>query len=302
MEPLMIASCGWPSQGEAPPGVLFSNFKRLIEKGGITSADVAFYFVHWLTDLAGAEGAPLSGAEKFVLKFPHAVLNSFIRSFPIVQQLAFLTETELFERFLVQWWPVELGDVPTGSEAIALMRLVVQVQSPAARQTILEAFHLLPADDRQTLAVEMARTGIQGQAYSRSPTTGGPAFLVSIRLPHLRLCACARTLLLSAPRGLHLPRDTPPHTIHTCWRGKERYGRNEEKLAKLRASAVSAGRFGREVPGPFDSAVRFCRCTTHPPSCAGRSATRSQLCAYLPRSTERRAPSSRSTTSTPAAA
>ena len=38
-------------------------------------ADVAFYFVHWLTDLAGAEPSPLGGAEKLVLKFPHAVLE-----------------------------------------------------------------------------------------------------------------------------------------------------------------------------------------------------------------------------------
>ena len=44
---------------------------------------------------------PLAGAEKFVLKFPHAVLNSFIDSFPIVQQLATLNETELMVRFLL---------------------------------------------------------------------------------------------------------------------------------------------------------------------------------------------------------
>ena len=32
--------------------------------------DVAFYFVHWFADLAGAEASPLTGCEKFVLKFP----------------------------------------------------------------------------------------------------------------------------------------------------------------------------------------------------------------------------------------
>lgn len=63
-------------QAEAPPGELLSKFKQLIESGSMSEADVAFYFVHWLTDLAGAEGAPLAGAEKFVIKFPHALLNS----------------------------------------------------------------------------------------------------------------------------------------------------------------------------------------------------------------------------------
>ena len=31
---------------------------------------MAFYFVHWFADLAGAEASPLTGCEKFVLKFP----------------------------------------------------------------------------------------------------------------------------------------------------------------------------------------------------------------------------------------
>ena len=57
--------------------MLLSKFKQLLESGGMSAADVAFYFVHWLTDLAGAEGAPLAGAEKFVVKFPHVVLNSY---------------------------------------------------------------------------------------------------------------------------------------------------------------------------------------------------------------------------------
>ena len=130
---------GWLVQAEAPPGMLLRSFKRLIARGGVTAADIGFYFVHWVTDLAGAEGAPLAGAEKFVLKFPHQVLNSFFRSFPLVQQLATLTETELMERFLVEWWPSELGRVPTSLEAVALMRLVLQVQSPAAQLAVVEA-------------------------------------------------------------------------------------------------------------------------------------------------------------------
>ena len=59
------------------------------------------------------------------------------------------------------------------------MRLVVQVQSPAAQPKVVEAFHSLSDDDRATLATEMAMTGIDGQTYTASPTNdGGPAFLV----------------------------------------------------------------------------------------------------------------------------
>ena len=47
---------GWLVQAEAPPGILFSQFKKLIDSGNVVSADIAFYFAHWLTDLAGAEG------------------------------------------------------------------------------------------------------------------------------------------------------------------------------------------------------------------------------------------------------
>ena len=77
-------------QAEAPPGPLFSSFKQLIAEGGATSTDVAFYFGHWLTDLAGAVPTPLAGSEKFALQFPHAVLAGFVRSFPLVQVRAMM--------------------------------------------------------------------------------------------------------------------------------------------------------------------------------------------------------------------
>ena len=64
---------GWLVQAEAPPGALFAQAKAAIDEGGASAADLAFYFVHWLTDLAGAEPTPLRGADKFTLKFPHAV-------------------------------------------------------------------------------------------------------------------------------------------------------------------------------------------------------------------------------------
>ena len=51
----------------------------------VAPSDVAFYFVHWLTDLAGAEPSPLGGAEKFVLKFPHAVRGRTLAQFSILR-------------------------------------------------------------------------------------------------------------------------------------------------------------------------------------------------------------------------
>ena len=37
---------GWLVQAEAPPGALFSSFKRLLDEGGVADTDIAFYFVH----------------------------------------------------------------------------------------------------------------------------------------------------------------------------------------------------------------------------------------------------------------
>ena len=79
---------GWLVQAEAPPGALFSPLKRVIEACDVPAADVAFYFIHWLTDLAGAMPTPLRGAEQFTLRFPPAVLGSIVRTLPYVQRLA----------------------------------------------------------------------------------------------------------------------------------------------------------------------------------------------------------------------
>ena len=97
---------GWLVQGEAPPAALFSKFKAVIQAEHVSSSDVAFYFVHWLTDLAGAEPTPLRGSEKFVLKFPHFVLDSFIQSFHVINELANRSETEVFEAYLIERWQV----------------------------------------------------------------------------------------------------------------------------------------------------------------------------------------------------
>merc|ERR1719221_2535513 len=90
---------GWFVQAEAPPGAVLSDFKAVLMNGA-ASQDVAFYFLHWFTDLAGAEATPLGGAEKFVLKFPHAVLDSFIWSMPFLEKLVDTTETTLVETYL----------------------------------------------------------------------------------------------------------------------------------------------------------------------------------------------------------
>jgi len=75
---------GWLVQAEAPPGTLFRQFKAALSGDNLDSSTVAFYFVHWLTDLAGATPTPLNGQEKFVGGFPHDVLHSFITSFAVV--------------------------------------------------------------------------------------------------------------------------------------------------------------------------------------------------------------------------
>ena len=168
-------------QAEAPPGALFGKFKHAIDSGGVESPDVAFYFVHWLTDLAGAVPTPLEGSEKFVLKFPHPVLGSFIRSFSVLNELANKTETEVFEQYLARsWMGASMGPLPSGDKGIALMRLVVQAQTEKCQRAVMEAFDRLPPADARVLSEEMARTGARHQAYIRSQPrqAGGPAILV----------------------------------------------------------------------------------------------------------------------------
>jgi len=176
---------GWLVQAEAPPRALFGAFKAVIASGGAAAADVAFYFVHWLTDLAGAEPTPLEGSEKFVLKFPHSVLGAFIRSFGVINELAVHTETHVFESYLEHAWrqlppPFEPSEVPSGDTAIALMRLVVQAQTVDKQTAIVDAFERMNDDDRRMLSEEMARTGAADQEYVRSKVRkqGGPAILV----------------------------------------------------------------------------------------------------------------------------
>jgi len=177
---------GWLVQAEAPPGAIFTRFRQMIAIGKDSSRDVALYFVHWLTDLAGAEPTPLSGSEKFVIKFPLPVLNSFLKSFKTVQRIATDTETEVMEGYLVSRWlehAEALGPLPEGPAAIAKLRLLCMAQMNA--EPILDGFGRLPPEDQRLLSVEMALTACDGQRYSDSlipvhdPLLScGPAFLV----------------------------------------------------------------------------------------------------------------------------
>lgn len=180
---------GWFVQAEAPPGAIFTKFRAALirdHKSQIGQRDVALYFVHWITDLAGAEPTPLAGCEKFVTKFPLPVLNSFLRSFEFVERIATQTETQVMEAFLKMRWEEHepsMGELPSGDSAIAKMRLLCMAQMNSS--LVLEAFDQLTAEDRDLLCLEMARSGCVGQSFS--PTLvpkeaglgqDGPAFLV----------------------------------------------------------------------------------------------------------------------------
>jgi hypothetical protein len=180
---------GWFVQAEAPPGAIFTQFRSLLirdHKSQIKERDIALYFVHWLTDLAGAEPTPLGGCEKFVVKFPLPVLNSFLRSFSYVQKISEKTETEVMEEYLCMRWQesnLNLGPVPSGDGAIAKMRLLCMAQVSA--KPILKAFDQLSPEDQKVLSIEMARTGCRGQCFSNhlcpksvNESPQGPALLI----------------------------------------------------------------------------------------------------------------------------
>jgi len=180
---------GWFVQAEAPPGAVFTKFREALivdHKSTISQPDVALYFVHWLTDLAGAEPTPLGGCEKFVTKFPLPVLNSFLQSFEFIHAIAKRSETEVMENYLKTRWAEHqpsAGPVPTGESAIAKMRLLCMAQMNA--MPVLRAFDELQEEEQQVLSVEMGRSGCMTQSYSQGVVPEevrqapvGPAFLV----------------------------------------------------------------------------------------------------------------------------
>jgi len=177
----MEFNMGWLVQAEAPPGVLFRKFKSLITKGKASPCDIAFYFTHWLTDLAGAVPCPMEGCEKFVLKFPQKVLMSFLSSFTFVQRLSSQSETAVFEDYLRWRWKTHepsLGALPQGAGCIAKLRLVTM--APGHSERILKAFGELEAGDRKVLQAELAMTGCRDQTYvgDDGASAKGPAFLI----------------------------------------------------------------------------------------------------------------------------
>ena len=175
-------------QAEAPPGLLFNRFKELVLASNVVAEDISFYFVHWLTDLAGAEPTPLCGAEKFVLKFPSRVLLSICKSFPVVQRLATTSQTELMERYLEATWQDTYAEepLPVGDDAVAVMRLALQAQGTSELSEIRGAVRALGADERQLLSAEMALSGVCGQSYQRSPQRGGVNHARPLEPPHAR--------------------------------------------------------------------------------------------------------------------
>jgi len=167
---------GWFVQAEAPPGAMLTTFKRMLH--GASPGDLAFYFFHWLTDLAGAEGSPLAGAEKFTVKFPHAVLQAFLWSIPYLRNLEESTETEVVESYMEARWLSTFPEIelPKGPSSLAKLRLAVMAQGGA--REALESFDMLPQASVTLLSTELARTGMASQTYQRSHVDGGPAFLV----------------------------------------------------------------------------------------------------------------------------
>jgi len=178
----MEYNMGWLVQAEAPPGALFRKLRRVVASGQASPQDLAFYFTHWFTDLAGAEPFPQEGCEKFVLKFPKAVLNQFLLSFNIVQNIGLqgATETQVYEDYLAWRWDSHkpsLGPSPQGKGAIARMRLVTMAQGDSA--AVLRAFDALPPQDREVLSDELGAVDIWNQTWSREESEHkGPAILV----------------------------------------------------------------------------------------------------------------------------
>ena len=98
------------------------------------------------------------------------VLDSFIRSFGVLNSLATLSETSVMENYLVHAWSEATREMPpSGDEAIAQMRLHLQAQVPEKQRALLEAWPALGSNDRTTLNEEMSRSGIVDQVFTRGP-------------------------------------------------------------------------------------------------------------------------------------
>mmetsp|Transcript_72433 Transcript_72433/g.172638 ORF Transcript_72433/g.172638 Transcript_72433/m.172638 type:complete len:565 (+) Transcript_72433:2-1696(+) len=176
---------GWLVQGEAPPGPLFKEFKAAIQQGRASESDVSFYFVHWLTDLAGAEpfgDRPWPGAEKLTAKLPSHVLVAFLKSFKFVERLATASEVQVMEAYLhnrTQELKLHLPAYMENSR-IACMRLALMAQG--FEQDVVDVMEVLSAKDQAVLASELAMTACKEQFMAAPPSLSkkvkGPALLV----------------------------------------------------------------------------------------------------------------------------
>ena len=99
----------------------------------------------------------------------------------------------MFESFLQTKWEglaKDLGPPPTGPDAIAIMRLVTQVQDLPLQQKVVSGWSELSRGDRKVLEREMALTGAVDQSYERvASAVGGPAFLVYYSPAFMRVAA-----------------------------------------------------------------------------------------------------------------
>lgn len=233
---------------------------------------IAFYFVHWLTDLAGAKANPLAGAEKLVLGLPLRALKAFVHAIPIVQRIGETSETELYESYLAEAWPAPLGPKPTGRTAIASMRLALQAQAEPVQRGVLAALPAMQQHQRDILIRELQRTGVLGQVYSSGMdeecTAGpaillyyGPAFLQQCGASEPRLALAILSEVYRAARGL-FPIARREDAINSCvtvridqlkgCSAEELLGMAaDERWVLVRVSSVSAAlekrRLGREL-------------------------------------------------------
>eukprot|EP00756_Hemistasia_phaeocysticola_P014277 Hpha_TRINITY_DN15331_c3_g1::TRINITY_DN15331_c3_g1_i1::g.89171::m.89171 len=173
---------GWVVQGEAPPGLMFSSWKEATKR--LSPTHFRFYFAVWLAEMGGGDNAkwPWPGAVRF-RDLPEDLISTFHQSFEFVlSRLPKMTETEVAEAYLTFRWTHQAGTLPAEPPdfgRIAAMRLVLMVPKLAA--ACVRAFSSLPQDAQETLATELARTGIAGQHYSGlggASTTGGPALMI----------------------------------------------------------------------------------------------------------------------------
>jgi len=191
---------GWLVQGEAPPGLLFGKFKQVIARGRTSPTDINFYFVHWFTDLAGAEvfsGKPWPGAKKITTKFPVKVLAAFLDSFGFVDGLATKSEVQVLEEYLADRWQA-LGQAPLQTDhTVALQRLTLMAQG--FEQDAIHAFHALCPEDQLCLTEELARSGHRTQfQYApvgvRSRESRGPALMLYYAPALLQKAAASQCL------------------------------------------------------------------------------------------------------------